>query len=56
MKLPRRKFLYVAAGAAALPALPRVASALNYPTRPVHLLVGFAAAWPLTSSSGNINF
>src|SRR5215472_7945765 len=42
MKLPRRKFLHLAAGAAALPALPRYASALDYPTRPVRLLVGFA--------------
>ncbi len=39
MKLPRRRFLHLAAGAAALPALSRVASAGNYPTRPVHLIV-----------------
>jgi tripartite-type tricarboxylate transporter receptor subunit TctC len=51
MKLPRRKFLHVAAGAAALPAVPRVASALDYPTRPVHLLVGFAAGGPLDTSA-----
>jgi len=51
MKLPRRKFLRLAAGAAALPALPRVASALDYPTRPVHLLVGFAAGGPLDTSA-----
>jgi tripartite-type tricarboxylate transporter receptor subunit TctC len=43
MKLPRRDFLRLAAGAAALPAVTRAASALDYPTRPVHLLVGFAA-------------
>ena len=45
MKLPhRRRFLHLAAGAAAaLPALPRIASALDYPTRPVHLIVGFPA-------------
>jgi tripartite-type tricarboxylate transporter receptor subunit TctC len=43
MKLPRRKFLHLAASAAALPAMPRLASALDYPTRPVHLVVGFAA-------------
>jgi tripartite-type tricarboxylate transporter receptor subunit TctC len=43
--------LHVAAGAAALPALPRVASALDYPTRPVHLLVGFAAGGPLDTSA-----
>jgi tripartite-type tricarboxylate transporter receptor subunit TctC len=41
MKLARRKFLHIATGAAALPAFPRVASALDYPTRPVHLIVGF---------------
>ena len=51
MKLPRRKFLHLAAGAAALPALPRVASALDYPTRPVHLLVGFSAGGPLDTSA-----
>jgi tripartite-type tricarboxylate transporter receptor subunit TctC len=42
MKLPRRTFLHLAAGAAVLPVFPRVASALDYPTRPVHLVVGFA--------------
>jgi tripartite-type tricarboxylate transporter receptor subunit TctC len=41
MKLPRRQFLHLAAGAAALPALSRVASAQSYPARPVHLIVGF---------------
>jgi tripartite-type tricarboxylate transporter receptor subunit TctC len=41
-KLPRRKFLHLAGAAAALPAMARVASALDYPTRPVHLVVGFA--------------
>jgi tripartite-type tricarboxylate transporter receptor subunit TctC len=44
MKLPRRKFLHLAAGAAALPAVCRTASAQTYPTRPVHLIVGFPAA------------
>jgi tripartite-type tricarboxylate transporter receptor subunit TctC len=43
MKLPRRKFLHVAAGAAALPSLSLVAAADNYPTRPVKIVVGFAA-------------
>ena len=43
MKLPRRRILQLAASAAALPALPRVASAEIYPSRPVHLLVGYAA-------------
>ena len=43
MKLPRRKFLHFAAGAAALPAVSRIAWAQSYPTRPVRLLVGFPA-------------
>jgi tripartite-type tricarboxylate transporter receptor subunit TctC len=43
MKLPhRRRFLHLAAGAAALPAFSRVAVAQTYPTRPVKLVVGFA--------------
>ena len=41
MKLPRRKFLHLAAGAAALPAVSRIARAQAYPTRPVRLIVGF---------------
>jgi len=43
MKLPRRKFLHLAAGAAALPAMSRAATAQAYPTRPVRLIVGFPA-------------
>src|SRR5262245_10354802 len=43
MKLPRRNFLHLAAGAAALSAVPRIAQAQVYPSRPVHLIVGFAA-------------
>jgi tripartite-type tricarboxylate transporter receptor subunit TctC len=46
MNLPRRKFLNLAAGAAALPALPRAASALDYPTRPVRWIVGFPPGGP----------
>src|SRR3981189_892172 len=46
MKLPRRKFLHLAAGAAALPALSRFAWAQTYPTRPVHIIVGFSAGGP----------
>jgi tripartite-type tricarboxylate transporter receptor subunit TctC len=42
MKLPRRKFLHLAAGAAALPAVSQIARAEDYPTRPVRLIVGFA--------------
>jgi tripartite-type tricarboxylate transporter receptor subunit TctC len=44
VKLPhRRQFLHLAAGAAALPALSRVARAQSYPTRPVRLISGFPA-------------
>jgi tripartite-type tricarboxylate transporter receptor subunit TctC len=43
MKLPRRQLLHLAAGAAALPAVARTASAQSYPTRPVRIVVGFAA-------------
>jgi tripartite-type tricarboxylate transporter receptor subunit TctC len=42
MKLPRRQFLHLAAGAAALPVLARVAKAQAYPTRPVRIIVGFS--------------
>src|SRR5262245_50641260 len=41
MKLRRRNFLHLAAGAAALPAMPRFAWAQSCPTRPVRLTVGF---------------
>jgi tripartite-type tricarboxylate transporter receptor subunit TctC len=41
MKLPRRNFLYLTAGAAALPAISRIARAQAYPTRPVRWIVGF---------------
>jgi tripartite-type tricarboxylate transporter receptor subunit TctC len=43
MKLPRRAFLRLAAGAAAFRGAPRIAKAQTYPTRPVRLIVGFAA-------------
>jgi tripartite-type tricarboxylate transporter receptor subunit TctC len=43
MTLPRRTFLHLAAGAAALPAVPRVTWAQTYPVRPVRMIVGFAA-------------
>src|SRR6516162_9238414 len=39
--IPRRAFMRAAASAAALPAMPRIASALDYPTRPVHWIIGF---------------
>src|SRR5262245_25813993 len=44
MKLPRRKFLHLAAGAAALPAISRAAKAQAYPSRPVRLVVPFGSA------------
>jgi tripartite-type tricarboxylate transporter receptor subunit TctC len=43
MKLLRREFLWLAGAVAAAPALPRTASALDYPTRPVRIIAGFAA-------------
>jgi tripartite-type tricarboxylate transporter receptor subunit TctC len=49
MKLPRRQFLHLAVGAAALPSVSRVARAQAYPTRPVRIIVGFPAG-----SSGDI--
>ena len=41
MKLPRRNFLHLAAGAAALPVVSRIAWAQAYPTRPVRIIVGY---------------
>jgi tripartite-type tricarboxylate transporter receptor subunit TctC len=46
MKFPRRHFLHLAVGAAALPAVSRMAWAETYPTRPVHIIVAFAAGGP----------
>jgi tripartite-type tricarboxylate transporter receptor subunit TctC len=46
MKLPRRQFLHLAAGAAALPAVSRIARAQAYPTRPVRWIVGYAPGGP----------
>ena len=43
MKLPRRTFLHLAVGAAALPTAPWIARAQTYPERPVRIIVGFAA-------------
>jgi tripartite-type tricarboxylate transporter receptor subunit TctC len=42
MKFPRRTFLHLAAGVAALPAVSRAAPAQTYPSRPVRIIVGFA--------------
>jgi tripartite-type tricarboxylate transporter receptor subunit TctC len=44
MKLPRRQFLHLAAGAPVLPAVSRIAWAQTYPTRPVRIVVAFAPA------------
>jgi tripartite-type tricarboxylate transporter receptor subunit TctC len=44
MNFPRRQFLHLAAGAAALPAVSRIARAQAYPTRPARIVVGFAPA------------
>src|SRR2546429_150207 len=44
MKLPRRKFLHLAAGAVALPVASRIARAQTYPSRPVRIIAGTAAA------------
>jgi tripartite-type tricarboxylate transporter receptor subunit TctC len=46
MKLPRRQFLHLAAGAAALPAVSRLAMAQTYPTKPITIVVPFAAGGP----------
>ena len=46
MKLPRRQFLHLAVGAAALSTFPRIASAQAYPTRPMTMIVPYAAGGP----------
>jgi tripartite-type tricarboxylate transporter receptor subunit TctC len=46
MKFRRRQFLHLAAGALALPAVSRIASAQAYPTRPITMVVPFAAGGP----------
>jgi tripartite-type tricarboxylate transporter receptor subunit TctC len=46
MKLPRRRFLYLAAGVTALPAMPRIGRTLDYPTRPVRIIVGYPPGGP----------
>jgi len=51
MKIQRRKFLHLAAGAAALPAVSHIAWAQAYPARPVRVIVGFAAGGPTDIAS-----
>jgi tripartite-type tricarboxylate transporter receptor subunit TctC len=46
MRFCRRRFLHLAAGAATAPALPRLAAALDYPTRPIKVIIGFAPGGP----------
>jgi tripartite-type tricarboxylate transporter receptor subunit TctC len=53
MKLPRRQFLHLAAGAAALPVASRIARAQAYPTRPVTMVVPYGAGGP-TDTVGRI--
>jgi tripartite-type tricarboxylate transporter receptor subunit TctC len=53
MKLPRRQFLHLAAGAGALPAMSRIAKGQTYPTRPITVVVGAAAGGP-TDTIGRI--
>ena len=50
MTFRRREFLRLAAGAAVLPALPRFAWSLTYPTRPVRIVV----AWPPAAASTSL--
>ena len=46
MKLPRRRFLHLAAGVAGFPAMSRIATAQTYPAKPVRIIVAFAAGGP----------
>src|SRR3979409_495416 len=43
MNFPRRKFLQLTAGAAALPALPHIANAQAYPVKPVRFIIGYTS-------------
>jgi tripartite-type tricarboxylate transporter receptor subunit TctC len=46
MKLPRRRFLHLATGVAALPVVPRLARAQAYPSRPITMIVGYGVGGP----------
>jgi tripartite-type tricarboxylate transporter receptor subunit TctC len=54
MKIPRRNFLHLVTGAAALPYLSRVASAQTYPTRPNAVMVGAAPGGPTDTIARNL--
>jgi hypothetical protein len=56
MKLQRRRFLHLVFGAAALPVLPRAASALDYPARPVRIVVPYPAGITLFSLKMPLTF
>jgi tripartite-type tricarboxylate transporter receptor subunit TctC len=51
MKLPRRRFLHLAASTAALPAVSPIAGAQTYPSRPITMVVGFAAGGPTDTTA-----
>jgi tripartite-type tricarboxylate transporter receptor subunit TctC len=51
MKLPRRDFLRLATGAAALPAMQHLAAAQTYPSRPITIMVGYAAGGPTDATA-----
>ena len=53
MSLPRRRFLHLASGAVALPAVSRIARAQTYPTRPITMIVPYPAGGP-TDAIGRI--
>lgn len=55
MNLPRRRFLQLAAGAAALPAMSQIARAENYPTRTITMIVPFAAGGPTDVAARTID-
>jgi tripartite-type tricarboxylate transporter receptor subunit TctC len=46
MRLPRRRFLHLASGAVVVPALPRIACAQSYPSRPITMVVSYPAGGP----------
>jgi tripartite-type tricarboxylate transporter receptor subunit TctC len=54
MKLPRRRFLHLAAGGIALPAISRIARAQTYPARPITIMVGAAAGGPTDTIARNL--